>query len=128
MDKLKVFYVLSVLAVLVLVTSIIQSLIYRPSSELPENGTIIRHSLTEAGGSSLVELTINNKEGRDINYTIKTSGAFPERNLTIPVRDGHVWEYEWPIEGEKNITILISREGDSTPIENIQYYISKMGG
>lgn len=128
MDKLRVFYVLSVLAALVMVTSIIHSIIYRPSNELPENGTIIRHSLIELEGSSFIEFSITNKEGEDINYTIKTSDTPPEWNLVVPIEDGGIFEYTWPIEGEKNVSIYISKEGNPTPIENINYYISKKEG
>lgn len=125
MNKLKVFYMLSILAVLILFTSIIHSIIYRPSSELSENGTVIRHSLIEVGGSSFIEFRINNKEGEDINYTVKTSGAPSEWNLIVPIEDGGIFEYRQPIEGEKNVTILIFKEGNSVLIENINYYISK---
>jgi hypothetical protein len=125
MDKLKVFYALSILAILALMTSIIQAIVYHPSQDILENGTIIKHSLDERGNSTFIELSIKNKEGEDINYTVKTQGAFPEWNLIVPIEKDGIWGLHWVVEGEKNVSILIFKEGIPQPIENINYYIKK---
>lgn len=125
MDKLKVFYGLSMVAILALGTSILQAIVYHPSQEVVENGTIIKHSLDKKSNSTLVELSIQNREGRDINYTVKTRGAFPEWDLPVSIENNGIWELRWMVEGERNVTILILKENISQPIESINYYIKK---
>lgn len=127
MNKLKIFYILSILAAIALVSLILHSIVYRPSNELLENGTVVRHSLTDLGNSSTIKLILSNYEDRDLNYTIQTYGAFPERNLVVPIKKRRTFRLNWFLNEEANISILIYKEDNPVPIENINYYIKKRG-
>lgn len=128
MNKLNIVYLGSIIVAIFLISMIFRSILYQPSYDLTENETVIRHSLVEMGDSAIIQFRITNKEGRDINYTIQVFGVQPERRLVTPVRNGYSTLYNFFVDGEKNVSILISKDENQVPIENIQYHISKKEG
>lgn len=129
MNKLKLFYFLSIIGVTVLLFFILYSVFHHMTPDLA-SGTVVNHGLLEFSGHSIVHFAIINNEGHAIYYTVLTSvdGSDLTNISHLFIENGQRFGYRRYIypdgNGKKEVNVLIYREGESEPIENLTYYVS----
>lgn len=128
MNKPKLFYSALLIVTAILLTFIGYSIVHQTTSNPEALTTTTKQDLVKLEKYSIIQLKIFNREGRGINYTICTSlNNSNPRCFSQPIGNEKTFTYQYyayPKEDrKKEVTILIYKEGEPEPIENITYYV-----
>ncbi|MFC1937403.1 hypothetical protein ACFLWY_02440 [Chloroflexota bacterium] len=127
MTKLKLLFILSlgILGVLIAFT------VVRPLATGRQYSEVARAHLLHRENESIVEFSILNNEDREIDYTIcaLVDGREDIANIRVPC--GRIFPYVYHISPagitDPVVSFTIYKEGESTPFEQVTYYLSETG-
>ena len=124
MSKLRVFYILSLLILGVLLVFTV----FRPLAMGSGYTEVQREQLVQTESGYIIQFAIINHEGEEKQYTIRISFDSYQYSQDILVPDGKTFTYAHQLypdritEGKVNLNIY--KEGESTPFEQITYYLN----
>ena len=123
MKKLKILYILSmvVLGLLVALT------VFRPMAIGRQYTEVQQQSLVRRDDGWLIKLDILNHEGKDVTYNIDVLVDGQLTTSTVLVRSEKAFTYIKEVALSMvtagNVSVTVSKEGDSAPIEAATYYL-----
>jgi len=123
MSRLRIFYIAS----MVLLGVLIAFVIFRPMAAGEEYSEVSREHLLHKDSMYVVEFDIVNQEGEPRSYTINVVIDDYQYSEEILIPDGGVYTYMHDVYPDRltegNISFAIYKEGESTPFEEITYYL-----
>ena len=125
MNKFRVFYILS-LVILILLLILPTYFIFKPTSSEDSISLTSENEFLEIGKTISFAFSHYNHESEDKNYTIVIFLNDKEiSNLTRTVKNHSYLKYLGLFEDSENIrgtiTVLIYKEGESEPIDKVTY-------
>ncbi len=127
MSRLRVIYMLSVL----LLGTLTVLAVFRPVASDARYSEVQQAELMRLDKEWILQFNIINHEGRDINYTVKTSVAGIPGVQTITVGDGRFVSYRQHIRPEDlsggQLSFAVYKESENAPFEQATYHLKPEG-
>lgn len=123
MSKLKIFYILSLLVLVVLVAFTI----FRPMLTGEKFSEVERAQLLKKEDEWIVQFDITNHEGQGQNYVIKVNVDNQQYYESVFIPDGKIFTYIYhcyPEQMTKNeVTFLVYKGEEAAPFEKATYHL-----
>jgi len=93
-----------------------------------EYSEVAKEQLLQTESEYIIEFHILNHEGEARSYTVKVSFDSYQYSEDVLIPDGRIFTYIHHIYPEMvkegTVNVIICREGEATPFEDITYYVS----
>ena len=121
MPKLRIFYIFSLVVLVVLVSFTV----FKPMAVGREYSEIQREQLLKTEDGWILQFDIINHEGKDANYTIEISVDGKPSKTSALVRDKSVFTYIKHIKPymltEGEVTLMVYKDDEEVPLEKSTY-------
>ncbi|MEE8401244.1 MAG: hypothetical protein V3R86_03735 [Candidatus Hydrothermarchaeaceae archaeon] len=129
MKKLRFIYISTIVIVISLAAYMFYSVLLQTSSS-SDFATITSQNLIRGENLSIVQLVITNKEGHTVDYFICTSrDGYKIQCFMKPIKNEKTFTnryYLYPKKTkEREFSILVYKDGETEPIENVTYIVAK---
>ena len=124
MSKLRIIYILSIVALGVLVVFTV----FKPMTSEEKFSEVTRESVIKQEDKWIIEISLINREGKIANYIINWTTGDNTYSERVAIKDGRVFtyiHYVYPdavIDGE--VKLEIYKEGETIPFEETTYYVN----
>jgi uncharacterized membrane protein len=123
MEKIKIVYVLS----LVILAILLVLAFFHPMVREMEYSEVQRAQLLEKGTERIIQFDIVNHEHKNMNYSIIVIVDEKKYTEDVLIRKGGRFTYIHHIYPERitkrEVSFVVYKEGESTPIEEVTYYL-----
>ncbi len=121
--KFKLIYIAS----LVILGALTAFTVFQPMATSGEYSEVQRAQLLEREGQWIIEFDIINREGEDMSYTIKVLADGKIYTEGVLIREGGIFTYIhhfYPDRLTNNeVSFAVYKEGESTPVEQVTYFL-----
>ncbi|MBI2831431.1 MAG: hypothetical protein HYX79_04150 [Chloroflexi bacterium] len=121
MNKLKIFYVITI----ILLGLLLVSTMSRPINSDVKYSEVQRRQLVQAEGEWILKFDILNREGKDTNYTINSTVGNRPYVEYVTIQDAGMYTYVQHVRPgnpeEKGLSFAVYKEGEGSPFEEATY-------